>query len=257
MNAMREGRIKLMPMVALLAALSLSSCLEDVGNVTSVPDIPAVVVSVSSGTILNTGSNAYGLVYVPELAGRVVEGDYLYVTLKFDWDNQPVSSDYNCQASLLEYEKMEHAVVNISTGALDADFNDSIVGCTSIDYIDNISVRRYNLLMRMWQRAPKNQDYEYQLVCNLDSISKDTNGDDIYSLYLLAKKVEPVRSGSFEDFIIPYGFDISKFVARGTQGDYLKLVIKYISGNDAHGNPVYEIFKPRQLEYFTILVPEY
>ena len=256
MNAMRK-KIRFLPMVAMLVVLSFSGCLDDVGNVTSVPDVPAVVVSISSGTILNTGSNAYGLVSVPELAGRVVEGDYLYVSLKFDWDNQPVSSDFHSQASLLEYEKMEHAVVDISIGALDADFNDSIVGCTNIDYVDNIATRRYSFLMKLWHLAPKNQDYEYQLVCNLDSTSKDTDGDNIYMLYLLANKVEPVRSGNLEDLLIPYGFDISSFVARGTPGNYLKFIIKYISGNDVHGNPVYGTFKPRQFDYFTILVPEY
>ena len=151
---------------------------------------------------------------------------------------------------------MEHCAVDIIYGALDADFNDSIVGCASIDYVDHVAVHRYNLLMRLWQKAPKNQDYEYRLVCNLDSTLKDTNGDDIYALYLLANKVDPPRTGSPDDILIPYGFDISNFMARGIPGDYLKFIIKYISGNDALGNPVYEIFKPRQSEYFTILVPK-
>ena len=255
-------KISFMPLMALLVVLGFSSCMNNAGNTLSVPWIPAVVVSTASGPILNTGfgKEGFGLVSVPDLEGKVSLGDYLYVSLTFDWDNQPVSSMFNCLASLQKtpdaYEIIEHTALTVTNGDLNLAFADSVVGCMINGYVDYPTRHQYSFMMQIGHKAPQNQEYEYQLVCNLDSVSKDTYGDRTYMLYLLAKKSEPIRIGNITNVNNYYGFDISGFVAQGTPGKELKFNIKYIFGNDSKGNPVYRIYKPANADAFSIFVPE-
>ncbi len=249
-------------MMFVVATVGFSSCLKDVGNITSEYGLPAVVVSSTSGTVLNVGGgNIKGYVSVPELDGKVSPGDYLYVALSVDWDNQKASSQYYCQASLLAYDPIDHDTIDIVSGPLlnDEEFNDSIVTCLNsageigLNFVGDAHAHRYSFLMQIWHRAPSKQAYEYKLVCNPDSTVKDVNGD-IYMFYLLANKAYPVQSGTLIDDTDLYGFDVSDFFALyGTPGKELKFNIKYIVGKNAQGQPIY---KPIVSKYYSITIFE-
>ncbi len=215
-----------------LLALGFSSCLDDEDPVYYYIDEPAMVKYEDQKPMLET---AWGTYYAPYLSDTLRTDDYLWTHFIIDTRNQPDPNLF--QVSDLRYKKIGMKPVRIISSDMQDEFNEPIEAAVLYkSYIDSVLFFGFE-----HKSLDKSAVYEYELICNTDSIVR-VNGKDIPKLYLRAKKTGTSSDLRTSD-VRHFGFNMAPFVkANFHEGSDVVLSIYYKTGTSAQGVDIYKSF---------------
>lgn len=243
-----SDKIKFMKLVKLsifilFLPLFLVSCLDGDNKTTSRAVVFVDTDFSMGGTIIDLGDweNAGPVKYAAPSMSSTHSGKCLYVEYTIDYDNQPSSQYYTATdiAVLLEFHKNED--FKLRNGEMPVtEFTDSIYYVNPASFIGGI------LALEIVNKAPKDEKFMYELVCNIDSV--DAKG--IPTMYLNALKTKDM-TGTATDIYSHAYFDITDFyyynakdtVFNGANFRIANYNLKYQFGHDSEGNPVYKNYE--------------
>ena len=227
--------------------LALSSCMDDKEPVYYVWNEPAITDSLNNVPVIKT---AYGTYAAPTLPATMPRGTHLWVSFILDKGNQPNNGSL-LTVSSLKHQKIGTSHVEIISGEMpgnEDEYTDSIMKidlCNS--YIGNV------LYFGFSQEAPEGQQFEYRLICNIDSVSEK---DNIPTLYIKSKRVGSRPAGSDKKTVVNYGFDMTPFIEsyhlfegdRPTTSSLITFKLKYKIGT-FNGEDYYESYKKNPIHW--------
>lgn len=179
-------------------------------------DEPAIVALKGSDTVLHV---ADGILHVPGQLKDVSPGDCLIAYFTVDLGKQPVANQ--TQAQNLNYEKIGKSSIRTISGQMQSEFNDSIT-------LASMYSRAFDSTL-FFIFEHKGGAYEYEIICNRDSIETRINGMDVPKLYLRAKKTGTSDSNRKKT---RFAFDMAEFVKNyATPNDKeVNLFLQYKTG---------------------------
>ena len=224
--------LKVVTIVILLA--TATACMQNDNPVWYFFDEPAIVTYNGSSVVLKTPYEPYP---APELDGSgLVEGQCLISTFILDYANSPLV------ASVINCFDVHNSQVEVRSGAMEDDFTDSIASAQILPrYVDAMLFFSFKP-----HTAVENAMYQYELVCNTDSITLGSNGKSVYGMYFRSKNVASGGAESQENKYY-YAFDLGEF-ARTYQEDSLYINFYYYTKTH-QDEEIYTAFKENPVRY--------
>ncbi|MDR0507668.1 MAG: hypothetical protein LBH32_12765 [Dysgonamonadaceae bacterium] len=235
-------RKKLLFFMSLTAMTAIfTGCLNSGGNRAS---YSYYAVMVYNPEIMDLTMNAPEPLLVPELQGKVKEGDCMRASYTIDFDNQPTGSLYYTATNVSIYP-LNKRTLRIEGGDMIDDHNDSINNIRQIFgeiYFDG------KIFVIADQQGNANQLYKLEAICNPDSV--DENG--IHTVYLKSKKDNETSGDSktsvsteeaidMNPMLAAYGKDSIYSLNKEVIFRYVNFNLKYQSGT-VDGAPVYRSY---------------
>ena len=208
-------------------------CMKDNDSVLYLYDEPAIAEYAGNKPMIRT---AFGRYYVPNLSDTIHSGDCLWINCTIDFEKQSNSTD--TLATDFTYRKIGKSSVKIQSGDMVDDYSESMVSAA----IYNRTIGN-TLFFVFMQKAPKNQIFDYEIICNTDSLIEN-DGKEYPALYLKSKKVN-APGGEPMDIITQFGFDMTRFAsnpAYKNNKNEIPLYLYYKTGTKDE-KEIYEAFK--------------
>jgi hypothetical protein len=220
--------------ILLLAGVIISteSCIENGGNKSFYNTLAVISEKSTAGVFMNTQEFPYyGPIAAPSLNNLNV-GDCIYGSYLLDFDHQP-TNEY-LTATETNFQVVKKDAFFVSRGEMIDAYNDSIFSAriATAEYFNG------NLFIETVPKGSVKEQYDFELVLNLDSIS---NG--IHTAFLKSKKIDGSTHNSGLRFVaFDVNYAITAFgrdtVVNSQHFGILSLNLKYQIGEN-EGVPVY------------------
>ncbi|MCD7972331.1 MAG: hypothetical protein LUG18_06645 [Candidatus Azobacteroides sp.] len=216
----------------LFVMAGLASCLDDKEPVLSLYIEPAVVVYDGSKAKIETG---YGRFTLPTTKDPLYPGDYLLVNGTVDFGNQPIPND--TVISNFSYKKLGGDVVRFRTGNMEDNYTDSISAMDVYPWtFGNV------LFFYFEHKARKDDTFEYEIICNTDSIIT-VEGKSLPKLYIKSRKKNSSESGNIITIGESFVFDMTPYVSEYKKsGELLNLYVHY-KNKTKNGEDIYKKYE--------------
>ncbi|MCL1943684.1 MAG: hypothetical protein FWF54_09100 [Candidatus Azobacteroides sp.] len=212
-----------------------TSCLKDKEPVLYLQGEPAIARYAGNQPKIET---AFGEFSVAALGDTIHDGDYLWINAVIDYNNQSKAGDIT--ATNFTYKAIGGKAVIVKEGELTDTYNDSIVSAVLYNrYIGKV------LFFEFTHKASENQTYDYELICNTDSLAGEKN---IPILYLKNKKIN-TPTGDLTTITTRFAIDMTDAIPKIRVSDNeVLLYMRYKTGT-RNGEDVYASFKNYPLSW--------
>ena len=232
-----KRQIKLVAICAVLVG-GLVSCLDDKEPIWYFYDEPALVKFEDNIPIIKT---THGDVRLASLSDTLKSGDYLWTSFTVDLGNQPYADE--TLATNFNYKKIGVNTVKFATGEMDDDYTDVI-------NVSSLYQRRIGntLFFNFEHDAAREQQYDYEIICNTDSLNTSSDGQEVPTLYLRSKKTHVISGRNNVTVVHHFGFDMTQYIEKYKINDKntVELYIKYLH-EKKDGKDVYKSFKTKPI----------
>lgn len=222
-------RFFVIPFLFIVLALGFTACSDDDDSIFYFWDEPAIVTYQSGSPMIQT---SYGLFSAPSLGTTLTEGTYLWTAFTYDDGNQP---DPNVRTiTALQYKILGGTEALVSSGEMIDAYTDSIdVAVLYNSFVGNV------LFFGFEQTAPSGQAFDYEIICNTDSLASD----ETPILFLKTKRTGTPSAGSNTTVVTRYAFDMTPFLEHmgNPKNTNVNLYLKYKIGT-SEGKDVYKSF---------------